>query len=582
MISSSASWPAGTSRFRERAGLDAQPARLGRGGQRGRIGGEPIQAGDRSAAQRPKAATSQGVSVLGGRPSRHARRAARLALDAAPRSTQHAPPPTWPTCRASPSCASRSAGPSHDWALRAVLEPPHARCLVAVDGRGRVVGVGSGISYGRLGVVGNMIVDAEHPATGHRLGDPGVGGRLPCTSVASDRLELSATPDRAGRSTRATASSSIGSERPWSRVPRASTRGGRRHARACRRRTRASTSWSPTTRRASAAIGAPLLGPMLADADRPLVVARRDGSARRLGWVRPDGRARRPAGRRYARDRRAPRRRGASTGCRRAERCAQPAAGQPRRRRPARRGWAPTLEEWGGRMARGPDVPRREDTIYAQRGGRARVTTTTGLVLRARSGFYTVATAEGDLVEARLRGRVKKERQASDLAVIGDRVTRRAAARRHRRDRLRRAARASLQPSPAGAARVVARGRDGGQPRPGRRRLLVRSPDPEPAADRPLPGRGRVQRGPRRAGRATRWTSSGADAAAERFAPYERIGYDVVYTSAETGTGLEELRERLAGRLSIVTGPSGVGKSTLLNALQPGLQLATGEVSARR
>ena len=47
---------------------------------------------------------------------------------------------------------------------------------------------------------------------------------------------------------------------------------------------------------------------------------------------------------------------------------------------------------------------------------------THGLVLRARSGFYTIATDEGDLVEARLRGRVKKDRQASDLAVIGDRV----------------------------------------------------------------------------------------------------------------------------------------------------------------
>jgi ribosome biogenesis GTPase len=53
----------------------------------------------------------------------------------------------------------------------------------------------------------------------------------------------------------------------------------------------------------------------------------------------------------------------------------------------------------------------------------------------------------------------------------------------------------------------------------------------------------------------------------------------VVYASARAGIGLEELRERLAGRLSIVTGPSGVGKSTLLNALQPGLRLTTGEVS---
>lgn len=71
----------------------------------------------------------------------------------------------------------------------------------------------------------------------------------------------------------------------------------------------------------------------------------------------------------------------------------------------------------------------------------------------------------------------------------------------------------------------------------------------------------------------------GTDAAVSLFDPYRRIGYDVVYTSAKAGIGLEELRSRLAGRLSIVTGPSGGGKSTLLNALQPGLQLTTGEVS---
>src|SRR5688500_20390672 len=57
------------------------------------------------------------------------------------------------------------------------------------------------------------------------------------------------------------------------------------------------------------------------------------------------------------------------------------------------------------------------------RDGLDRVSTAAGLVLRARSGFYTVATDESDLVEARLRGRGKRERQASDLAVIGDRVT---------------------------------------------------------------------------------------------------------------------------------------------------------------
>ena len=68
----------------------------------------------------------------------------------------------------------------------------------------------------------------------------------------------------------------------------------------------------------------------------------------------------------------------------------------------------------------------------------------------------------------------------------------------------------------------------------------------------------------------------GADAARERFEPYERVGYDVLRHTRRANSGIEELRRRLAGRLSIVTGPSGVGKSTLLNALQPGLQLATG------
>ena len=50
------------------------------------------------------------------------------------------------------------------------------------------------------------------------------------------------------------------------------------------------------------------------------------------------------------------------------------------------------------------------------------MTTLRGLVLRALSGFYTVVTDDGDLIEARMRGRVKRERQSSDLAVIGDRV----------------------------------------------------------------------------------------------------------------------------------------------------------------
>ena len=63
--------------------------------------------------------------------------------------------------------------------------------------------------------------------------------------------------------------------------------------------------------------------------------------------------------------------------------------------------------------------------------------------------------------------------------------------------------------------------------------------------------------------------------------PYASAGYHVVYTSVPEGRGLEELRGHLDGDVSLFTGPTGVGKSSLLNALQPGLKLRTGEVSAK-
>ena len=57
---------------------------------------------------------------------------------------------------------------------------------------------------------------------------------------------------------------------------------------------------------------------------------------------------------------------------------------------------------------------------------------------------------------------------------------------------------------------------------------------------------------------------------------YENIGYPVLCVSAKRGRGLEELRAALIGRVSAFAGPSGVGKSSLLNALQPGLKLKIG------
>ena len=203
---------------------------------------------------------------------------------------------------------------------------------------------------------------------------------------------------------------------------------------------------------------------------------------------------------------------------------------------------------------------------------------TSGLVLRARSGFYTVRTDEGDLVEAQLRGRVKRERRTSDIAVIGDRV--------------------HLERQPDGTGAIV-----GVEPRrsrfsrrqPGprgtwREDVMVANPDLVAAVfacDRPPPNSRLIDRFLVVAEYnevpvivvANKVDLVGNDAARETFGGYERIGYEVIYTSAKGGIGIDALRARLAGRLSIVAGPSGVGKSTLLNAIQPGLQILTAEVS---
>jgi ribosome biogenesis GTPase len=94
----------------------------------------------------------------------------------------------------------------------------------------------------------------------------------------------------------------------------------------------------------------------------------------------------------------------------------------------------------------------------------------------------------------------------------------------------------------------------------------------------------------------------GGEQAKKMFGFYPPIGYPVIYTcgtpalpegrrdgvplgddmagsARETGQGVEELRERLTGKVSALAGPSGVGKSSLLNAVQPGLGLAVREIS---
>jgi len=206
-----------------------------------------------------------------------------------------------------------------------------------------------------------------------------------------------------------------------------------------------------------------------------------------------------------------------------------------------------------------------------------------GMVLRARSGFVTVAlddsSGSGDrLIESQVRGRVRRERTGTDLVVIGDRV------------------RLSLLPDGTGAIEAV---------EPRRSRFSRRQPGPRGswkedvvvanldlvtvvfACDHPRPNPRLIDRFLVVAEQnevpvtlvANKIDLVGSEAAHAQFDPYRQIGYDVVYASARTGAGVEQLRDRLAGRLSVVVGPSGVGKSTLLNVIQPGLRLATAEVS---
>jgi ribosome biogenesis GTPase / thiamine phosphate phosphatase len=201
-----------------------------------------------------------------------------------------------------------------------------------------------------------------------------------------------------------------------------------------------------------------------------------------------------------------------------------------------------------------------------------------GTILRATSGFYAVLADDGSLLQAQLRGLLKKERQATDLAVIGDRVRVSLADPSHpmidavepRRTKFSR-----RQPGPRGTWKedllvanvdqvvVVFACAD---PMPHLRMLdrflVVAEHNEVPAAVV-----------------ANKVDLVGLDRARALFGAYERIGYPVHYASAREGIGVEALADRLAARTSVVTGPSGVGKSTLLNAIQPGLRIETGEVS---
>lgn len=199
-----------------------------------------------------------------------------------------------------------------------------------------------------------------------------------------------------------------------------------------------------------------------------------------------------------------------------------------------------------------------------------------GLIIRSQSGFFTVSTDEGQIV-CQLRGKLKHGRKPVDLAAVGDHVEitlleENRGIIEEIEPRLRKFSR--MAPNPHGVYQQV----------------LIANPDQAVlvfACSQPAPKLGMLDRFLVTTekqqipvlivfNKADLLPAHELEAA---FGHYRKLGYPIIFTSAFMGQGIELLREALAQKISLFTGPSGVGKSSLLNALQPGLGLAVRRIS---
>lgn len=211
----------------------------------------------------------------------------------------------------------------------------------------------------------------------------------------------------------------------------------------------------------------------------------------------------------------------------------------------------------------------------------------TGLVTRTQSGFFTVDTPQGPII-CQLRGKLKEQYKDTDLVAIGDRVI---------------IKRLPVQADTVGGvivevrerARVLSRvaPRSAVGTSAEREQVIIANPDQAIfvfAAAQPAPHPRMLDRFLVAAEKAAipdicvcinkiDLLDGGADEARRTFGVYEQIGYSVLYVSAARGDDIAALHDMLQGKISVFTGPSGVGKTSLLNAIEPDLGRRVNAVS---
>ncbi|MGD2057726.1 MAG: ribosome small subunit-dependent GTPase A [Anaerolineales bacterium] len=198
-----------------------------------------------------------------------------------------------------------------------------------------------------------------------------------------------------------------------------------------------------------------------------------------------------------------------------------------------------------------------------------------GRIIKAQSGLFEVETAEA-VITSRLRGRLMKDPMQSDAAALGDRVL------------VRR-----LEDGMGAIEVILERESVLSRSAPGRpdiEQVLVANPDQAVfvfSCAEPDPNFRMLDRLLVVAERelipavicANKIDLVVKRSAVAEFEPYRALGYEVIYTSAKTGKGIRDLRRLLKDRISLLAGPSGVGKTSLLNKVQPGLGARTNAIS---